>query len=414
MAFRRHKQPVYDDFSYSDPCCDSSYTMTTSGTDTLNMPVLLSSIAVGAVLWVVCYLLYKGFLDHMARVLLIGILFALLCIGVCLTVFVVSNMGGDFKGDVMGNEKATILMLAGGTFLIFGLGVLFQWIYGMNFSNEVNTPTSYIFVIDDSGSMEGNDPENLRFGSILTMMEKMPEDFPYMVYSFTSNAYILRDMSPLRTGDSFTGESDGGTDIKAALERVLQDYENGVWDGGGNPKVLLLSDGESFGFIRSLLNDYAREGISVSTVGFGSVNDRLMQRIANRTGGVYIYVDEISSLSEAIETASASYAKRDLLSSRTDRNLGFVYGLLRVVFLTILGLGIGFLGMVAYGRSDSMGITFVSSGITSFLGSLIMEVGTSIGGSEIIMWMMLWILISSCVGTFKKMYSFDNSFSRDI
>lgn len=414
MAFRRHKQPIYDDFGYSDPFCDSSYMMTASGTDTLNIPVILGSVVAGAVLWFICYLLYKGLLNHMPRALLIGTLFAILSVGICLTVFVISNMGGDFKGDILGNEKATILMLAGGTFLIFGLGVLFQWIYGMNFSNEVNTPTSYIFVIDDSGSMEGNDPENSRFGSILTVMEKMPEDFPYMVYSFTSDAYILRDMSPLRVGESFAGESDGGTDITAALERILRDYENRVWDGGRNPKVLLLSDGESFGFIRLLLNDYAREGISVSTVGFGSVNDRLMQRIANRTGGVYIYVDEISALSEAIEIASASYAKRDLLSSRSDRNLGFVYGLLRVVFLTILGLGIGFLGMVSYGRSDSMGITFVSAGITSFLGSLIMEVGTSIGGPEIIMWMMLWILISSCVGTVKKMYSFDNSFSRDI
>ena len=414
MAFGRRKQNMYDDFSYSDPFDDSSYTMTSSGTDTLNIPILVSSVIAGAVLWFVCYLLYKGLLTHIPRALLIGILFAVLTVGICLTIFIISNMGGDYKGDIFGGGSETILILIGGTLLLFGLAILFQWIYGMNFSHQVDEPTSYIFVIDDSGSMEGNDPNYTRYSSILSVMDGMPEDFPYMVYGFTTDAYILRDMKPRQNGESFAGESDGGTDIKAALDRVLQDYKNGVWDGGNNPKVLLLSDGESYGLMRRLLNDYAREGISISTVGFGSVNSRLMQRIANRTGGIYIYVDDISSLSDAIKTASSSYAKRDLVSARAGRNLGFVYGLLRVLFLTILGVGVGFLGMVAYGRSDSMGITFVSAAITSFLGALIMEIGTSLGASEVIMWALLWVLIASCVGTFKKMYSFDNSSSRDI
>ena len=273
------KQGMNRGFDYSDSYEDTSYNTTSSGTDALNRPILIISVIAGVVFWFICFLLYRNLLERIPRALLIGILFAVLSAGVCLTINVVSRKGGDYKGDILSGGTEKIILFAG-TLVIFGAAVLFQWIYGLNLSHRVDKPTAYIFVMDDSGSMSSNDPSFERYTSIQTVMEGMPADFPYMVYGFSDEAYVIRDMNPPKPDESYNVQSHGGTNIKGALERVLQDYDTGVWTGGSNPKVLLLSDGESNGAMNKLLKDYARKGISISTVGFGAVNSKLMQKIA--------------------------------------------------------------------------------------------------------------------------------------
>jgi hypothetical protein len=364
--------------------------------------MILITAVVGLVLWLLCRFVYHALFANAARALVIGIIFLILAVGVVVVVFAASHHNGTYLGDVFRNNQELCLFLGGGVLAVFGLAVLFQWIYGINFSAKDDTPTSYIFVIDDSGSMAGNDPQNTRYSAILTVMDNMPEDFPFMVYNFTTDCYVVRDMAPMQDNESFSGNSDGGTDIRGALATVLNDYDAGVWDGGENPKVLLLSDGESYGFIRKILNRYAKEGIAVSTVGFGAVNDSLMQKIADRTGGVYIYVDAIDELTEAIETATSAYAARDLVSSRASVRLALLYGILRILFLTILGSAIGSLAMMAYGRNDSTEISLIGTVITAFLGALVMEVGTSVGLSSSVMWAILWVLIAVLLCSYKK------------
>ena len=373
--------------------------------------MLIITVVVGFVLWALCRILYNTLLMTVPRVLLIAIIFCIFSLIMTLVVFVASHMDSTYMGDLFSGDGETYLFLAVGVVIIFALAALFQWIYGLNFSQTNATPTSYVFVIDDSGSMEGNDPGSTRYSAIRRVMDDTPEGFPYMVYNFTTDCYIIRDMGPVTSNDSFSGESNGGTDIQGALATVLGDHDSGLWDGGDNPKVLLLSDGESMGFIRKTLNRYAKEGIAVSTVGFGSVNDRLMQKIANRTGGVYIYVDDIDTLSQAIETATSSYAARDLVSSRAVTKLSFLYGLMRVIFLTILGAAIGLLSMIAYGRNDSTELTLISSVATAFVGALVMEIGTSLGLSDVVMWAILWVLIATLVCSYKKRYGASSSSS---
>ena len=369
----------------------------------LNIPVLIGSVIAGAALWFLCRFLYRLWADALPQTLVMGIVFTLLGLGVCVVVCLISRIGGTYQGNLFGRSDRSLPILAGGLAALFLLAALFQWLYSLDFKDRSADPTSYIFVIDDSGSMSGNDPADSRFDAIRTVMESMPADFPFMVYRFTDRAELMRDMAPLTAGDDFSfGESNGGTDIKAALQTVLFDLQSGLWDGGDNPRVLLLSDGQSNGTLRTLLKDYVAEGISVSTIGFGSPNDRLMQRIATRTGGVYIYVDDISLLPDAMRTASAAHVDRTLVSARSGMPGGVLYGILRIVFDFLLCFGIGLLAMTAYGRSDSMEITAFFAAVTALLGALLMELGTDLGLSEGLMWCFLWVLTAATVGTITR------------
>lgn len=376
------------------------------GIDTINVKMIIVSAIIGIILWLLCALIYNALDTSVPRALLIGIIFGILSLGVSIVVYITSTLGGTYSDDILGGSTAiTLLALVVGSAVIFGVAIFFQWLYGLNFSQAVSMPTSYIFVIDDSGSMSVNDPTDLRYSSILEVMDDMPRNFPYMVYNFTTSAYVVRDMGPRTDDDSFGGRSDGNTDIKGTLTEVMEDYKAGKWDGGDNPKVLLLSDGESAGSYTRILNEYEKNGIAISTVGFGEANDQLMEQIASRTGGVYINVDDISTLAQAIQQATGSSATRDLVSARAGVRLGALYGFLRVLFLAILGFGIGFLALIAYGRNDSTELTMLSSGITALVGALVMEIGTAVGAPATIMWALLWVLIALLICSYKRYYS---------
>lgn len=44
--------------------------------------------------------------------------------------------------------------------------MLLEYLYELNPKQKIIEPTSYIFVIDESGSMSGNDPEGLRYDAV--------------------------------------------------------------------------------------------------------------------------------------------------------------------------------------------------------------------------------------------------------
>lgn len=373
----------------------------------LNLALIPITIIAGIVSWLIGQVFYAAFIDVMPRPVLIGCLFFMLGLILSAVVFVYSNAAGIFEENVLtGNQSigGVIGMMAGGLALVFCTGALFQWIYGLDFTGKNPAPTSYIFVIDDSGSMEDSDPANERFAAIATVLDGMDEDFPYIVYGFANEVEIIKSMAPISEGiPNMSGYSSGGTAIKAALVRVIDDYESGVWDGGKSPKVILLTDGyagdiDSFRSISNVLERYTAANISVSTVGLGDVDNALMEGISEATGGVFIDVSDASELSGAMGSAARQHTDRDLVSVRYTGGKNILYGVLRVVFLTLLGSFIGIIAAAAYGNPDSTSFTTISSIIQSFAGGLLMEIGTDVGISDKLMWLLLWILIAATLG----------------
>lgn len=383
---------------------NSARTMKKSRQGTINIPLIIISGIVGIVSWVIGSILYSALIDSLHRVLLIGILFAGLTILLCGVVFIYSKASGNFEQNILtgdNNELSTFVVLMLAVIIIFLASMLFQWLYGLNIDKQILEPSSFVFIIDDSGSMATNDPSQERYRAISDALKDMPDSFDYIVYSFSDDSHIVREMAPKSDGlKEITGISSGGTSINGTLNQVLDDYEKGHWTGGASPKVILLTDGHAtdiglFTSIRGVLRRYVSDHISISTVGLGDVDTSLMTRIAKTTGGVFIDVKKASELSVAMTAAAKEYSSRDLLSARYQPSLNFLYGFLRILFLTLLGLGIGFSACVAYGLQDTVSLTLTASFISAFIGALLMELGTSLVGlSDRFMWLILWILIS--------------------
>ncbi len=378
---------------------------TPAGTsEKMNYILLAVTAGAGVIAWIIGSLVYSGMVDTASRPWLIGLIFLILYIIVVLAVFVYSNITVIYRENILtGNpdKGLTALILLAGAVIVFLLATLFQWLYGLSSKTEQAGPTSYIFVIDDSGSMAENDPHGERYSAIREVLKDMDSDFPYMVYGFSNETSVLQPMTTVSRGlPNLSGESSGGTAIRGALTRVLDDYESGVWDGGDCPRVILLTDGAAgdiglFRPINPVLKKYAKARISISTIGLGQADENLMRKIAEATGGIFINVSDAASLSPAMKSAAIQTSTHDLLSVRYTNHLSWLYGILRVLFLTILGCLIGLGVLIAYGYMNTAMLLLIAAAGTSLLGALLMELGTGLGASAGLMWLLLWILYSA-------------------
>ena len=126
------------------------------------------------------------------------------------------------------------------------------------------------------------------------------------------------------------------------------------------------------------------------------VDTDLMQQIADTTDGTFLQVEDAALLKNAMENAAVQYSEeRNLLSVRSKQEKDWLYALMRIAFLTILGIGIGVLMIIASTKEDDVCLIAVSSAVKGFLGGLVMEIGTQVVGlSDSVMWLVLWILIA--------------------
>lgn len=304
--------------------------------------ILITGIA-GAVFWLIGELLLVPLFEKIWTPLAMGIYFVSFAVIVFIFFFILSVIKGDYslsvkrkKSDTRKGLLSAVLMMV----ILFLITGLFEYIYELNFYT-VNPPSSYLFLIDDSGSMAINDKDNERPKAISAVMND-ENDKEYAVYKFTDEASLIKPMSYYQPDDikQIEFESDGGTNIIGSLERVLNDILSNKHLGVGTyPRILLLSDGESYeSGENEVLKQCTDNNISISTVGFGSCDEIVLKRIAAKTGGAYVYCDSAETLKEKIEGVISAYAKRNLLSERFVPKLDWVYAIMRILFLSLICL----------------------------------------------------------------------------
>lgn len=380
----------------------------------INIIVALMSVFAGVLSWFGCRYIYTTYGNKLSGPVMIGSLCAILFTAVFLAVMIGSLVTGSFNKDSdlyedIGHMATYFICSLIGVFVL-SMGL--EFIYEHNPNIKSIEPTSYIFIIDESGSMSGNDSTGLRYEAIPEIMKAAEEGFPYMVYTFSNDTQIVRDMGPLDADyEPIPVNSNGGTAIYGTILRILQDYKDGVWDGGSNPKVVFLTDGSatdlSNGFLwfkgnmpefNAALEEYYNLGINISTVGLGSVDREIMTKMAETTGGVFVNIQNASDLASAMKTAATSYSDRDLLSIRYMKHWDTLYGFLRILFLTIIGTVIGGLMLLPYMEDSSIPIIIVSSVICALIGSILFEIGLKVGVFQSLLWIILWFLFSLTLG----------------
>lgn len=126
-----------------------------------NFVMLIASLVLGTVSWILGLLVYNATVDVWPRPLVIGVSFGILALFVLMGVLIVSTIQGTFTENILtgGGLGSVLVVVFVAIILITALGALFQWIYGLHYEQELTEPTSYVFIIDDSGSMESNDPK---------------------------------------------------------------------------------------------------------------------------------------------------------------------------------------------------------------------------------------------------------------
>ena len=156
-----------------------------------------------------------------------------------------------------------------------------------------------VFIIDDSGSMDWNDPDNIRLSVARDLIDSLPANSKVGVVKFENATTILTDQlsedlsyvkSFLTTSYFF---SHGGTYMYRAINDSLLLFDSNGNDGNDTLKmVVVLSDGDSFDteYHQSTIDAANGKNVRLYTVGLGSDTyyfTSYLKPLAEETNGAF-------------------------------------------------------------------------------------------------------------------------------
>lgn len=180
-------------------------------------------------------------------------------------------------------------------------------IQGQRVSDTQRKDAVLTFVIDISGSMaEPNRLPLVKQALRLLVNELRPSDQVGIVV-YGSEAHMVLDHTGVAGKDAILKaidglENEGSTNAEAGLRMGYELASKHLKDGAIN-RVILCSDGVANvgevtpDGIRQAIRDYTKQGIVLTTVGFGmgDYNDYLMEQLADDGDGSYAYVDTLAA-----------------------------------------------------------------------------------------------------------------------
>ncbi len=339
--------------------------------------------AVAGLLWAFIGRALLNALSHSVWMpLLVGLYFVGLALMLILALWLCTLIKGRVMPERGSYPKAFAL-----TALVLLLALLFQWVYSRDFNMEEVVPTgdsSYIFLVDESGSMLGNDMNNERGKAIQNLMAKCEPDFPCAVYGFESS---FRQISPMLPASVLAVNplelgAYGGTNISDAIEYVLQEIESGNLRAGLRPHIILVTDGVDTGGMKPLkatLRHANDANVRVSTVGVGNAVDaEYLRNIAVKTEGNYVTCETMSdllgSITDITEQESSDY-QRTLLNTREEMPHDWVYAVMRILFLLILAVPFLIIKSLLLRTNDANTNVLIPNLILLLIGALSVEIG---------------------------------------
>lgn len=354
----------------------------------LNVLLLLFSLIGGAAGFLAGELLLAQ-LDHWPSIISIGLYFALVALGIMLGALIAEMTAPRLNGASWRQRYVGLSwkLLPLAVVLLLGFGFAAELVYELNFGGT-KTVKDVVMVIDDSGSMEQNDPDNRRHAAARDLVMQMDKDNRVAVISFSDQAAVVQPLTKVKkeadrnqviAAIEGLQTTTGGTNLDGALQEALGTL--GGDDASRGAMVILLSDGASQLDPQQDLESYISRGIAVNTVGLSLQEPsgaELLRQIAGATGGQYYDVDDAGRLAEVFREIYDRLGDRTLVTERTDaaQNSPY-YAAVRVLSLLLIGaaLGVG-LGIVFDNRhlAKSFGI---GGAVAGLLSGLTLEYGLS-------------------------------------
>lgn len=307
----------------------------------------LASLLAGVIYYFPGEILYQMLRGIVPGPILIALYFLGLALCVFLVIFILSKILGNYSHlhYTFGKTIAIVLLMTCIGVPAVSAGLEFLYELG---GEEVPEPKNYVFLIDNSSSMEGNDPTGSRRQIVEDVANSLSPDLNVGVYTFANNTTEVLATGSVSPGavsiPEYAVEALGGT----ALYGCIIDVANRLPDTltADRTKFVILTDGSPTDDGYNNAVRLCREkNIAVSCVGFGDYNQNMFYDLANRTGGNFMSADDVAQLRASVtEVINQEPVNRDLISSRNDGTYGSgLYAFLRVLFICIIGLVFAYL-----------------------------------------------------------------------
>ncbi|PKN93224.1 MAG: VWA domain-containing protein [Chloroflexi bacterium HGW-Chloroflexi-6] len=178
-------------------------------------------------------------------------------------------------------------------------------IQGYEVPEDERKDVSLTFVIDVSGSMDMDNRLELVKRSLELLVERLGRRDRVSIVVYGSDARVVLEPTPGDEQDIILRairrlRPEGSTNAEAGL-RLGYQMASEAFNSEAINRVVLCSDGVAnvgatgAGSIWEEIERYAREGITLTSIGFGmdNYNDVLMEQLADNGDGFYAYVDDI-------------------------------------------------------------------------------------------------------------------------
>ncbi|MCI8886592.1 MAG: VWA domain-containing protein [Hungatella sp.] len=349
-----------------------------------NLTLFLACLAGGLVGCFLAGTIYTKKSQDFNPLILTGIYFAILSFSIGLAGVVSEWMTNHLKGRAWEawETRMTLGLLFGATLLFFIMGAVFQFLYGLGRQQTAaGEAKDYIILIDNSGSTEKTDPKSQRFSAIMDFVDSLEPDRNVQVSIFDSENQIVFPLDNASKAKEKLGgilEQYGlgdNTDVQGALMDSLMQYGH----SDRSAIAILLSDGISYVDVQDIADAYIESEIPIFTIGFSNIerDGRLiLSGIAESTGGCFYDMKDLSELSFALSGILKYKTRRLLLDYRpgNDRS-NVVYMVLRVLFLSLLGIGIGVPLIFMLDSEELILPAMIIRGIVSLIAGIVVERG---------------------------------------
>lgn len=188
---------------------------------------------------------------------------------------------------------------------------------GKSIHNEDIKPTNLVFLVDVSGSMQGEQKLPLVKRSLYTLLDHLrPSDTVGLVVYAGADRVVL-EPTEVKEKDKIKRaiedlKSGGGTNGEAGIVGAYKLAERAKIEGGNN-RVVILTDGDfnvgkTGDDLITLIESYRAKEISLTCMGYGlgNYNDARMEQLSNNGNGNYFYVDSLSEAERVFGTELAS------------------------------------------------------------------------------------------------------------
>lgn len=176
-------------------------------------------------------------------------------------------------------------------------------VQGKDLESAGRKPMHLTFLVDTSGSMASADKIGLAKQSLTYLVGNLQSEDTVSIVTYAGSTQVILKPTPLTRKSTIldaiqTLSTGGGTAMGSGMEMAYQMASESAVEGAEN-RVIVLSDGDanigrtSHDEILRTVTQYAEEGITLSTIGFGMGNykDTMMEQLANKGDGNYYYID---------------------------------------------------------------------------------------------------------------------------